>query len=49
MPKKPVVKKQKLNKKIGESTAFKMKQKLGQFKKKSGEDEEIKSVDSADE
>ena len=49
MPKKQIAAKQRNTKKIGESTAFKMKQKLGQFKAKKGQDEEINSVDSADE
>ena len=53
MPKKPLQQKAKPSKKIGESTAIKMKQKLGQFKQKTkskaGADEEINSVDSADE
>ena len=51
MPKKLLQQKQKQTKKIGESTALKMKEKLGQFKqkKKPVHDEEINSVDSADE
>ena len=49
MPKKPAILKPKSTKKIGETTAQKMKQKLSKLKQKKNNDEDIESNDSADE